>query len=313
MPHNARTAAEPRLSRAAAFALTALLYAAGGIAALTLAIPPGYASPLFPAAGIALASVLVFGRRVLPAILLGSLAVNLGLFLPREPFTPMTLAVPLAIALGATLQALAGAWLVRHNLQRPLTLSEPRDVLAFLLVGMVSGLVSTLIANGALWASGAVLASELPANIATWWIGDLLGVLIAAPIMLTLFGRPRDAWAPRRVSVGLTMALVTVMLALGIRQIVAWNHERVQTVFNHDAANAVQALQAQLREPLQALEALRGVFVASDDVTAAEMRVATQAWLAPGRLQAMTWNVWMRRDEVAGFQQRVRSEDGRDR
>jgi integral membrane sensor domain MASE1 len=257
LPDNAQPADEPRLSRTAAFALTALLYAIGGIAALPLAIPPGFASPLYPAAGIALASVLVFGRRVLPAVLLGSLVVNLWLMLQRQPLTPMSLAVPLAIAIGASLQALAGAWLVRRHLQRPLTLGEPRDIAAFLIIGMASGLVNAVVANTALWASGAVLTSELPANLATWWLGDLLGVLIAAPIMLTLFGRPRDAWAPRRLSVGLTMALVTLMLALGIRQIVQWNNERVQTAFDHDAANAVQALQAQLREPLQALEALR--------------------------------------------------------
>ncbi|MES2993327.1 MAG: PAS domain S-box protein [Pseudomonadota bacterium] len=313
MPENASPAHEPTLSRTAAFALTALFYAIGGLVALPLAIPPGFATPLYPAAGVALAGLLIFGRGVLPAVLLGSLVVNLSLMLTREPLSAMSLAVPLAIAIGASLQALVGAWLVNRYLQRPLILSEPRDIAAFMLIAMVSGLVNPIIGNLALWTSGAVLTSELPANLATWWVGDLLGMLIAAPIMLTLFGRPRDAWVPRRLSVGLTMALVTLMLALGIRQIVQWNTERIRTAFSHDAANAVQALNAQLREPLQALEALRGVFVASEEVTAAEMRLATNAWLTPGRLQAMTWNVRLRRDEVAAFQARVRQEDARER
>ena len=305
------TTDESTLSRTAAFALTVLCYALAGIAALPLAIPPGYATPLYPAAGVALASVLLFGRRMLPAVLLGSLCVNLSLDLQHRPFAAELLPVPIAIAFGASLQAFIGASLVKRLVQQPLTLSEPRDIAMFLLVGIASCLVSPVIANTALWAADTVPASELPFSLATWWIGDLLGVLIAAPIILTLFGRPRDAWAPRRRSVGLTLALMTLMLALGIRQIVHWNNERVQTAFDHDAANAVQALNAQLREPLQALEALRGVFIASDAVSATEMHLATRAWLAPGRLQAMTWNVWLRRDEVPSFQARVRAEDGR--
>jgi PAS domain S-box-containing protein len=294
----------------AAFALTALGYALAGVAALPLAIPPGYSTPLYPAAGVALAFVLIFGRRMLPAIAIGSLCVNLAVALQARPFSAAMLPVPLAIALGATLQAFVGALLVKRYVQQPLTLSEPRDIGAFLIAGGVSCLVNPCIANFALWFAGTVPTADLPFSWATWWLGDLLGVLIATPIVLTLLGRPRDAWAPRRLSVGLTLVLVTLLLGLGIRQIVQWNSERVQTAFDHDAANAVQALAAQLREPLQALEALNGVFLASDDVSAAEIRLATRPWLAPGRLQAMTWTERVQRSELPAFEAKVRAEPG---
>eukprot|EP01137_Pigoraptor_chileana_P006930 Opistho-2@51816 len=57
--------------------LVALTYVLTGAASLQLAIPPGYASPLFPPAGIALAAALVYGWRVLPAVTLGSLSVQM--------------------------------------------------------------------------------------------------------------------------------------------------------------------------------------------------------------------------------------------
>lgn len=38
-----------------------LLYVIAGKLALFLAIPPGFASPVWPAAGIALASLVIFG------------------------------------------------------------------------------------------------------------------------------------------------------------------------------------------------------------------------------------------------------------
>ncbi len=307
-------AIEPRSDKplhwAAAFALTALCYALAGVAALPLAIPPGYSAPLYPAAGIAFASVLIFGHRMLPAIAIGSLCVNLTLAIEHRAFGPTTLPVPFAIAIGATLQAFLGALLTKRFVQQPLTLSEPRDIAVFLCAGAVACLVNPIVGNLALWFSGSLAYADLPLSAATWWIGDLLGILIATPILLTLLGRPRDAWAPRRLSVGLTLALVTLLLSLGIRQVVEWNAERVRTAFGHDAANAVQALGAQLRDPLQALEALNGVFAASESVDAAEMRLASRAWLVSGRLQALTWTERVQRANLPAFETRARTERG---
>ncbi|MEP7100473.1 MAG: CHASE domain-containing protein, partial [Burkholderiales bacterium] len=307
------TPIDEQLHWTAAFALTVACYVLAGIAVMHLAIPPGYSTPLYPGAGIALGMVLIFGWRIVPAVLIGSLGANLFLAQPRIGFAPETLVVPLAIAVGASVQAFVGALLVRRFVKQPLTLTEPRDIGAFLLTSMALCLVNTCIANLALWLTGTVQPVDLAFSASTWWIGDVLGVLIVTPIILTLLGRPRDAWAPRRLSVGLTLALVTLLLGLGIRQVVQWNNERLQTAFDHDAANAVQALNAQLREPLQALEALNGVFIASESVTAEEMRLATRAWLAPGRLQAMTWTERVQRAELPEFEAQVRAEPGMER
>ena len=51
--------------------LTALAYAAVGWLALLVAIPPSYASPLFPPSGIALAAALTWGRAGLAGTALG--------------------------------------------------------------------------------------------------------------------------------------------------------------------------------------------------------------------------------------------------
>ena len=45
--------------------LTALAYAVTGWLALRLALPPSYAAPLYPSAGIALAAAWVYGRPAL--------------------------------------------------------------------------------------------------------------------------------------------------------------------------------------------------------------------------------------------------------
>jgi integral membrane sensor domain MASE1 len=110
---------------------TALAYALVGALALTLAGPPGYASPLYPSAGIALAAVLCFGRAALPGVLLGSLAVNMGLGLLRAQSGAALLALPLVIGLGAMLQAWAGAALIRRFQPGPVLLDSPREIAAY--------------------------------------------------------------------------------------------------------------------------------------------------------------------------------------
>ena len=302
------TPKSPALHWAAASLLTAVAYVVAGLAALALAIPPGYSSPLYPAAGVALAGLLIFGRGALPGIALGSLWVNLSIRGGLQGLTTAALLMPAIIAMGATLQALAGDLLIKRFVRQPLELAAPREVLGFLGAGIGSCLVSPTIANLALWLSGTVPAADVPFSAATWWIGDVLGVLIATPILLTLLGRPRAAWAPRRLSVGLSLGLVTVLLALGILQVAQWNSERLRSAFDRDATGAFAAMRAQLHEPMQALEALHSVFVASDDVSPEEMRLATRAWLAPRTVQAIGWSERLRREDVPAFEARVRAE-----
>ncbi len=53
-----------------------LAYLLTGQLGLLLAIPPGYATAIWPPSGIALAGVLLFGYRVWPGILVGSFLIN---------------------------------------------------------------------------------------------------------------------------------------------------------------------------------------------------------------------------------------------
>jgi integral membrane sensor domain MASE1 len=91
-----------------------------GIMALKLAVPPGYASPIWPPAGIALAALMLWGRSMLPAIWLGSLTLNLWLGTATgNPPSPAEIAAAALIATGSTLQAVVASWLVGKNCAQP--------------------------------------------------------------------------------------------------------------------------------------------------------------------------------------------------
>ncbi len=291
------------------FLAAAMAYAASGLGAVLLAIPPGYASPLYPAAGIALAMVIVYGRRMVPAVALGSFAVNLWLG-RQHGLTLAAVALPAIIASGAALQAWAGAVLVKRFVPQPLLLSEPREIAIFFAVGAFAAcLVSSVIATATLGAMGVVPPSDLAFTWVTWWMGDSLGVLIAAPIVLTLIGQPRADWAARRLTVGLTLGIVTALLSATILQVARWDEERTRTAFDREAANALSTLSFKLQQPLYALEALHGIYVASDAVSGDELRRATQAWLASSpMLYSMGYQERVSGAEVAALEGRARAE-----
>ncbi len=295
--------------------LTAIVYLATGWASLWLAVPPGYASPVFPPTGIALACVLTYGWRVLPGVWLGSFLLNLSTTLNQDTMglhAGVLMGLPLIISAGGTLQAAAGAFLVRRFVSQPLTLSEPRDVARFFGLGaIVACMVSATVATLALHRAGAIAAGGDSANWWIWWAGDTLGVLIAAPITLTLIGRPAGDWVHRRLPVGLSLVLVTALLATAAAQVARWDEQRTRVIFERDATRSADALVAQLNYPLHALEAVRGTAAAMGELTAEALRETSAHWLAqPFNLKAIGWADRVPRNDLAAYQARIRAQPG---
>ena len=179
----------------------ALAYFITGKLGTYLAIPPGYASAVWPPSGIALAAVLLYGYRVWPGIMLGSLLVNLPTSLsgglPSEQL--ISFCITLAISLGAALQAVVGGYLLKRFAGFPNALIREKEIFSLLLLGgIVSTLVNSTLAVSVLTSAGRVPLSNALANWATWWLGDIIGVLILTPLVLVWLSRPVELWRDRR-------------------------------------------------------------------------------------------------------------------
>jgi PAS domain S-box-containing protein len=298
----------------AATLLTALAYVAAGEAALLLVVPPGFAAPIYPAAGLALATALVYGRAALPGVALGAYLVNLHLqWASSRAWHALVLLLPLVMAAGAALQAALGAAWVRSRQRGPLALAEPREVAAFFLLGAAGAcLLNATLSTLALTAAGSVPRTAAAFTWWTWWAGDTLGVLIGAPLVLTVIGRPRADWAPRRVSLALPLLAATALLALATTLVARWDAQRTQSVFERDASAVSAALGAALRQATFALEATRGLLIGSDDVTPDELRRAAQPWLKlPIALQAIGYSQRVAKADLARYEASVSQSDGR--
>ena len=301
---------------------TALAYAVAGVLSLLLAVPPSLVSPLYPAAGIALAAVLVFGRVAGLGVFLGTLVVEgvahwqldrLASSGTAGPSGWSLAAIVVLTGAGAALQSLVGRWLVLRLVRTPVVLAELRDVARFMVGGAaLACMVSATTGSLSLWAWGGLPASAVPNAWATWWLGDTLGVLIGAPAVLTLIGQPRAEWVGRRLTVALPLMLATALLAMGTLVLTHWDLERKRTVFERDAAMASAALQARLSHTEDALDALLGVYAASDDVTAREFDVATRPWLLRDpALHALGFSQRVAAVDRDRFVRLVQKEDGR--
>ena len=290
--------------------VTALAYAVVGIAALLLAGPPGYASPLYPSAGIALAAALTWGGRALPGVALGALVVNIFLS-TRQPQASawMLFGLPVLIALGATAQAWLGARLVKQFTSRPVVLNSPRDIaLVGLLGAAVACVVSASFATTALTLAGAIQREAWMQNWLTWWVGDVLGVLIATPAVLTLIGQPRGDWRGRRLTVGLPLLLAMVLTATAMLKLETLDQQHLRATFERDVDRLSSDAQSRLQVPLYALQALHGIARAQPTLDSGALQAASRWWLAlPRQLQAMGYSVRVPRLDIERFEAGVQS------
>jgi PAS domain S-box-containing protein len=145
---------------------------------LQLSLVAKNVTPLWPPTGIAVVSLLIFGRRVWPGIAVAAFLVNL-------PISTNAVAAA-ATAAGNTLAPLVATVLLERVRFRR-RLDGLRDALAIIVLGgLVSMLVSASIGAGTLVLSNAIPARHFLTAWAVWWAGDAMGVLVVAPFLLTL-------------------------------------------------------------------------------------------------------------------------------
>jgi PAS domain S-box-containing protein len=155
----------------------AAYYAAGRIG-LSSPFTSNNVSPVWPAAGVALSAVLLFGYRIWPGIAAAAFLIN-------WPAIPHVAAAGLAC--GNTLAALTGAFLLRRVPDFDASLSRLRDVLGLITyAGLVSTMVSASIGVSVLFATQMRPWSGASSAWLIYWLGDCMGILLVAPLLLTL-------------------------------------------------------------------------------------------------------------------------------
>ena len=199
--------AVPKLSPAdgAKMLALAIVYVIAARIGLTLGAVSGFATLVWPASGIALAALVCCGYRLWPGIFVGAAVVNVIVGAP-----PL---VGVGIGIGNTLEALLGAYLLNRVADFSPSLDRVRDVLAVLAAAVLSTTVAATVGVGTLSAAGLVAQGQFLVTWRAWWIGDAIGDVLVAPLIL-VWWRGRISWpSPQRLVE--MVALVAATIGVG--------------------------------------------------------------------------------------------------
>jgi diguanylate cyclase (GGDEF)-like protein len=186
--------------------LTALagVYFIAGKLGLTLASVHVSATAVWPCTGIALASFLILGYRVWPAIFAGAFLVNIT--------TAGSVVTSVGIATGNTLEGVVGCYLVSRFAGGKNVFERAQDIFKFgFLAAILSTTVSATLGVTSLALGGFADLAKYGSIWCTWWLGDAVGSIIVTPFLLLWNENPRVNWSREQIT-----ELASLFLGLSI-------------------------------------------------------------------------------------------------
>ena len=202
------------LHLAVRIALLAAIYVlAGRLGFLASAVHP-VVSSAWPPSGIALAALLLFGKRLWPGIAIGAFVVNI-----TGGIAPLAAAT---IAMGDTLEGVLAAWFlttIAGFRTAPDPLGRLRDVLALVvLAAILSTPVAATVGVTVLTVFGGAPAIPYGTAWMAWWTGDAVGILLVTPLILTWAKGPKLRVTARDASEAAVLSIVLIAFTVVLFQ-----------------------------------------------------------------------------------------------
>jgi len=172
-------------------AVLALLYSVLARLVLSFFSANGIVSIIWLPSGLAVAALLLGGRKYWPGVFIGAFAASL---IGGGPVS-----LSLAVAFGSTLEVLVCHWmLVRIDSFDP-NLIHPRDFLRLSIAGMLSACISALIGVSALILAGHIAQENFLRNLIYWWQGDAISIILFTPLLIVWRQLPKGWFNRSRV------------------------------------------------------------------------------------------------------------------
>jgi integral membrane sensor domain MASE1 len=218
---------------------------------------PGHATPLWPPAGLTLALLLLTQDF---ALCMGAALGGFGLMLQACMTTAGGLgwgrasAVAAVFGIAAAAEPLVAAHLARRFVRLPWGLGQTRTMVRFaLLAGPGPAALGAALAAGALFWAGLIPLDHLPREAVLWWTGDMLGLLLFAPLGMVLGADRTDVPWRRRVMVAVPVILMTAAALTLFVRANRWDQRRGDSIVRERAEALTGAVERSLLYNLDAL------------------------------------------------------------
>lgn len=194
--------------------VAALYFGFAGIGQL-LAVPGSDVAPVWPPSGIALALVLLFGKRLLPGVFLGAFVTQFhqSYWINGGADLAWALGASFGVALGNTSETLLAGWLIQRFAGRH-PFESLRGVLVFTGAAAAGCALAALVATLTLAENGQGMAFMFR-FLLTWWLGDLAAILVLTSLLLGWSELMREHRSTRQL-VHLFIFLALFMLGLNL-------------------------------------------------------------------------------------------------
>lgn len=239
-----------------------MAYLVTGWCGILLATQPSNASPIWPAAGVALAFMLVFGRTVIPGILLGALLCQSYAFMDLSTSSKLleSFAMGGLASIGAFLQAGVGMLLINRWVGVRNELIEDRKIVYFFVFVALSCLVSASIGVLSLYLREVIGPANIGDAWLTWWVGDTIGASVFAPLTLLFIGQPKVVWQSRRRLMLMPLLSVLILVVVAFKFNIDMEARRVGEQFHRQVDLLHSTIQAHLQDRLDTNLALQALF-----------------------------------------------------
>jgi len=262
----------------------------GGKVGLLFSITTEQAAALWPPAGIGLAALILCGYSYWPGIFLAAILTSLSHVVD---YNFNNILVCVIIASGASIQAVISAMLVKRFLGTELQLTELSDNLKLLFWGgAVGSLISASIATTTLFYNGVISIDSAGFHAFNWWVGDVIGVVLFAPLCLVLFNNVDNSVLTKRRK---KAVFISFLLAfVGMIYVFEFAKERdknlKEQLFNEKALKITSKLQQQISSYLDVLVANEHFFVASNFVDRKEFKLFTKEFIEMHKgISGLSW------------------------
>ena len=271
--------------------------------------PSEFGSVIWPPAGISLACLVIFGSRLWLGVFMGAFLADLYFIFNITPtLTPLSYITAGIEAVGATLEALAGVWLMKNLAHFPNPLHTEKQIGLFMVCAFLSCFISPTVAMATL-----TLTNQIPLNVAEshwidWYLGDFIGMLIFTPLILIWLHRSLY-FAGRRLAVTTSVLVALMLTVLLVSYEFDEERTRLRIEFEKDTQGINAAVEKQLSGHFNSLNAAASLFQSTEEVNRREFGAFVRhLFHAFKGIQALEFSQVVTNLQRSGFESTIRKE-----
>jgi PAS domain S-box-containing protein len=204
----------------------------------------GINSPIWPSAGFAVASYLVFGLRGLLPI---SIAIILFTIVGQGTLQWSYLPVSLFFALGISIQAVVCDRIINVKKINVNSLADMREIGSFSIICILTSLISAIISQIGIYLTPLDNIIQIDFSFFIWWLGECVGIFIFAPLFFWLSRENKNEFDQKRIKaavISLVLCLLVICIALVLER--KSNNKQLKALYQQQIKNIKSSIDHEL-------------------------------------------------------------------